>query len=837
MTTPAPTRRISRFACLAVVAGAGSVFGAVGVAHAAPADPAVPTGGLQLAGPGSEPSVSSDGRRVVYVAASQWTFDAEGAAMDSVWLLDRTAGVTSELTIPIDGTRPGRSRHPVVSGDGCSVAVVTESAYDLFRDDDRGDRWDVYRTILPGCAGAFELGEWELVSIVDTVDSTGAPTVSASDRADPSDTPSLNESGDVVAFTMAAAAGSGGQPRPWSAVVVADLTVPLGQPGRLTPVPGLPVDAPAAALTVVGQRQPAVSGDGRFVAFATDTVPTATEDLGTGEVAFPASWTALSTPAASPEELPVAVTQVYVWNREPNDADESASAWFRLASAGPAGQPGAASSTAPAISDHGEVVAFTSSAPDLLPAALEPTFAGITQIYRWDATATELPITLVTQVAGVPGDGASSAPDLDATGRLVAFETQATSLLAPPATASMSSEGADLLLADARTGAFQRLTVRPDGQPAVRSARRPAMSATGRVIAFESLDPVALGVPAPTGAPAESGSTTLEGGWQLLVDEFPTELASSDLDLGTTAPGAVSSTWYTTIVNHGRAAFLPDSIVTTDPAFQIVGGTCLPDLAVMPGESCTVEVAFAPSIDGPASADVVVAEAGADPVTVSVGVVATAGVPSLAMSPTSNDFGSPLVGLSSSPALVTVVNTALVPVTVFGLAVGGDHPGDFSVAYDLCTGAVLAPGTVCELAVNFLPTAEGPRSATLTAIGNDGATASAVLGGSGVYAPLVGVAQTTAPSGGHVDIDGLGFPANSFLSVSWAGSSSSTVLATDATGEFSERLAVPRTLTPGQHHLLVVDPAQRFEPVATADLLVTRTPRSGGASPALRPTG
>ncbi|MEZ5249813.1 MAG: hypothetical protein R2713_11550 [Ilumatobacteraceae bacterium] len=45
----------------------------------------------------------------------------------------------------------GDSVRPAISGDGCVVAFVTEIAYDLFRDDDTGARWDVYRTVLPAC--------------------------------------------------------------------------------------------------------------------------------------------------------------------------------------------------------------------------------------------------------------------------------------------------------------------------------------------------------------------------------------------------------------------------------------------------------------------------------------------------------------------------------------------------------------------------------------------------------------------------------------------------------------------------------------------------------------
>jgi hypothetical protein len=56
--------------------------------------------------------------------------------------------------------------HPRLSADGCVVVAVTEIPFDLFRDDDRDLRWDVYRLLVPECGG--QVNGWELVSTADS---------------------------------------------------------------------------------------------------------------------------------------------------------------------------------------------------------------------------------------------------------------------------------------------------------------------------------------------------------------------------------------------------------------------------------------------------------------------------------------------------------------------------------------------------------------------------------------------------------------------------------------------------------------------------------------------
>src|SRR5690606_10866696 len=100
------------------------------------------------------PSISSDGRWVVFGATTD--------GRRSVFRADRDTDITIELSLVPDDVRSGDTINARLSSDGCVVVAVTEIAYDLFRDDDRDERWDVYRLVVPECGG--QPNAWELIS-------------------------------------------------------------------------------------------------------------------------------------------------------------------------------------------------------------------------------------------------------------------------------------------------------------------------------------------------------------------------------------------------------------------------------------------------------------------------------------------------------------------------------------------------------------------------------------------------------------------------------------------------------------------------------------------------
>ena len=179
---------------------------------------------------------------------SRLASDDTAAPIDSrantIYLTDRDAGVTAEVTTVPEGQRSGNSVHPVLSGDGCSIVVVTEMALDVFRDDDTGDRWDVYRLQLPHCGGT--LGAWELVST--RPDGSGL----ARDDVSTVDTPAVSRSGTLIAYTHPATQSI--EAGEVTSVSLVNLEVPVTDPARSTLVAGTPISTPDTQFVHAGTR-------------------------------------------------------------------------------------------------------------------------------------------------------------------------------------------------------------------------------------------------------------------------------------------------------------------------------------------------------------------------------------------------------------------------------------------------------------------------------------------------------------------------------------------------------------------------------------------------------
>lgn len=433
-----------------------------------------PAGAPTGQGFGSRASVSGDGRYVVYQGLpSEEQVAAGDTRTSTTYLTDRDTESTVELTPVHEGLRSGNSINPVLSGDGCNIVVVTELALDVFRDDDTAERWDVYRRRLEYCGGAP--GAWELVSTRtdgsalarDDVSTTDPPAVSragtliaythpadqyfgsealasvslvdlerpivSAERsqlvagtpvASPEtqfvhaglDQPAISGDGRFVTYRSDAAStdavpgwGSGqvaggpatrqifvwdrSEPDPFSAVRLVSVRTD-GQP------------------TIAGASDPAISRDGRVIAFSS-------ADVGLVPAVFP--------PCAGG-----CPSQVY---RVDRDADENG--WYdepgrtemTIVSSVAGSEPvvaGTAPSSQPALSADGQLVAFITKAPNLqlvkASGGGEPTDGDLLV-----ADARLGTLRRVTMLAGgvQPAVGAHSGPQLSDTGRTTVFDTLA----------------------------------------------------------------------------------------------------------------------------------------------------------------------------------------------------------------------------------------------------------------------------------------------------------------------------------------------------------------------------------------------------------------------------
>jgi Tol biopolymer transport system component len=197
-----------------------------------------------------------------------------------------------------------------------------------------------------------------------------------------------------------------------------------------------------------GSFAPAISADGRYVAFdsnATDLVP---DDTDQAEDVF------------VHDRLTGVTTRV------------SVATGGGQASGFKSGLPG---SVDPAISANGRYVAFTSDAANLFPADTKGT---------WDVFEHDR-LTGVTRQVSVATDGAGSnvvqsvEPAISADGRYIAFVSDATNLVPHDTNRTL-----DVFLHDARTGRTERVSVLASGAEIEAGSDQPAIAADGCCVSF-----------------------------------------------------------------------------------------------------------------------------------------------------------------------------------------------------------------------------------------------------------------------------------------------------------------------------------------------------------------
>jgi Tol biopolymer transport system component len=727
---------------------------------------------------GAWPSVSDDGRWVVYEGEPP----ADDGRRSSIWLVDRSAPEGSrpvEITVADERIRPGDSVRPVISGDGCVVVVVTQLAYDLFRDDDRGDRWDVYRRVLPHCGGG---ADWELVS---STTAEGSSAV-ASDAALPDERPAVSASGVIVAYTHRSEL----DPPSLRQVSVVDLTVPAGDPARVLRVPGFPSFVADNGFVHRGQFHPDLSADGRVVVFAADAVPGPEKP----------NW------AAGVVDGGPAASQVYIWDRGSADGSSGVRPISTLD-----GVLAVAGAAGPVVSADGRFVAFESSSPDLVAVgSAEPCGASCaTQIVRVDtrtgAVALVSKRSIVDpdrpeqQPTSSPTSGAW-APSISADGRLVAFVTRDRSLFAVRSEVGSDPADGDVVVADLERDVLTRVSTTPDGTvPLSATNANPAMSATGHVVVFDT-----LAGPQLDPRSVLSGET-FGGGRHAVLVERQARLVPASLDVGTVRVGVPGAEWYVSVRNEGPSTFVPAEAVSTDPRFAVTGGTCGLGVAVGAGEACTVYVTLTPDVEGAVSASIIVSDRLHAGSSATIAVSGSGGEPVLDPTPAGADFVATLVGEVAMPLAFDIANIGFVPDAIVSIGLGGPHPGDFAVTSTSCSGVLLYPTTSCAVEVQFRPVDSGYRSAVLTLTSSAGSTTSIVLSGVGTRSVALQAVDRQVRPGMPVAVAGTGFPAGALVSVSWAdGRGDALTVTAGPNGAFLASVPTRVNDRPGERTLVAV---------------------------------
>lgn len=141
-----------------------------------------------------------------------------------------------------------------------------------------------------------------------------------------------------------------------------------------------------------------------------------------------------------------------------------------------AGIAGDDDSRSPVLGAKGRVVAFESDATNLVAGDTNEVMDVFVHDRKTGATT-----RVSVGAGGVEGNNESGLPSISGNGRLIAFECFATNLVPDD-----TNGQADILVHDRKTGVTTRVSVGPDGLESNEFSTAPVISGNGRVVAFES---------------------------------------------------------------------------------------------------------------------------------------------------------------------------------------------------------------------------------------------------------------------------------------------------------------------------------------------------------------
>lgn len=361
--------------------------------------------------------------------------------------------------------------------------------------------------------------------------------------------------------------------------------------------------------------------------------------------------------------------------------------------------------------------------------------------------------------AGNAGDLSSSKPSISADGAFVAFASDAS--LVP----DDANNRTDIYRWDAVQDSVARISVAANAGDPNESSSSPSMSGDGNAVAFASN---------ATNISADRGLT---GGTSQVFLWRPSSPAITLVSVGPGGPGSARS-YNPSISSDGRVvAFDSDAanLVAGDTNGTVdvflrnhAGGVTIRASVDNVGQQVSGD-SQRPSLSGNGAAvafdsistslvrsdrngelDVFVRELGA----------------SLLVTPASIDFGTIGLGTSSLPSSVVATNDGWLLVQMQSSSIGGANPDDFA-ASDGCSGLTLDVGQTCSIGVIFLPQAEGPRTAVLDIAHTAPATPRQVdlLGGAGVL--RLELSPQLGPPGIVTTATGTGFPPGASVDLRW----------------------------------------------------------------------
>jgi Tol biopolymer transport system component len=376
----------------------------------------VSTAGAEGDGRSFVPAISSDGRFTAFYSDASNLVAGDTNGVRDVFVHSRQTGETTRVSVGSAGAEAnGDSFAPAISGDGRFV-IFSSSASNLVAGDANGAN-DVF--------------------VRDRQANTTIRVSVALGGAEPnggSYTPSISGDGRYAAFVSDASNLVAGDTNTNRDVFVFDR--------ETASTTRASVDS-AGMQTNLDSLTPMLSADGRFVAFAS----------------FAANLVAADTNEGS---------DVFVRDLQTNTTTR--------ASEYTGGFEADGESVRPAISADGRFVAFDSDAWNLAWGDTND----VSDVFVKDRQTGVLTRVSVDD-AGAQADGASVRAVLSGDGRLVAFYSEAANLVPGD-----TNGAADVVIHDRQSGATKRVSVMSGGGESNGDSIRPALSADGHFIVFES---------------------------------------------------------------------------------------------------------------------------------------------------------------------------------------------------------------------------------------------------------------------------------------------------------------------------------------------------------------
>ncbi len=176
-----------------------------------------------------------------------------------------------------------------------------------------------------------------------------------------------------------------------------------------------------------------------------------------------------------------------------------------------------------------------------------------------------------------------------------------------------------------------------------------------------------------------------------------------------TTVGSIA-TMAVTLTNGGTAPIVFNSIALNNTTATAFSQTSTCGTTLMVASSCTATITFAPTVAGPAAANLTFTDnATAGPQTVSITGTGAAAVSTISVPP--SPFVNVTVGLPSPTLIITYTNLGTGAIVFSGVALAGANPSLFSLS-TTCTGT-LAPNAACTASVIFTPVTSGSFSASV----------------------------------------------------------------------------------------------------------------------------